>query len=87
MKTNKKIIGGVFHENSSFFDEQGFKQHAGCEIRRCNYFVIYDTEEGLVKTIENKGQMSGGGQELQQPSKSLMKMWMSLSLEYGTQCL
>jgi len=28
---------------------------------RCNYFVIYDTEEGLVKTIENKGQMSGGG--------------------------
>ena len=27
---------------------------------RCNYFVIYDTEEGLVKTIENKGQMSGG---------------------------
>jgi len=28
---------------------------------RCNYFVIYDTEGGLVKAIENKGQMSGGG--------------------------
>jgi predicted Fe-Mo cluster-binding NifX family protein len=28
---------------------------------RCNYFIIYDTEEGLVKTIENKGRMSGGG--------------------------
>jgi predicted Fe-Mo cluster-binding NifX family protein len=28
---------------------------------RCNYFVIYDTEGELVKAIENKGQMSGGG--------------------------
>lgn len=28
---------------------------------RCNYFVVYDTEGGLVKTIENKGQMPGGG--------------------------
>jgi len=28
---------------------------------RCNYFIIYDTEKGLVKAIENKGQMSGGG--------------------------
>lgn len=28
---------------------------------RCNYFVICDTEGGLVKVIENKGQMSGGG--------------------------
>ena len=28
---------------------------------RCNYFVIYDTEGGLVKAIENQGQMSGGG--------------------------
>jgi len=48
---------------------------------RCNYFVIYDTEEGLVKTIENKGQMSGGGAGIAAASKSLMKMWMSLSLE------
>ncbi|MBZ4647645.1 MAG: hypothetical protein JG777_3134 [Clostridia bacterium] len=28
---------------------------------RCNYFVIYDTEDSSVKAIENKGQMSGGG--------------------------
>ena len=48
---------------------------------RCNYFVIYDTEEGLVKTIENRDKCQEAGQELQQPSKSLMKMWMSLSLE------
>ncbi|NLP36156.1 MAG: diguanylate cyclase [Firmicutes bacterium] len=28
---------------------------------RCNYFVIYDSEDGLIKSIENSGQMAGGG--------------------------
>ncbi len=28
---------------------------------RCNYFVVYDSEEGLVKSFENCGQVSGGG--------------------------
>lgn len=28
---------------------------------RCTYFLIYDTEKGLLKTVENKGQLSGGG--------------------------
>ena len=28
---------------------------------RCSYFIIYDTEKGLVKTIDNIGQMSAGG--------------------------
>ncbi|NLW22568.1 MAG: diguanylate cyclase [Tissierellia bacterium] len=28
---------------------------------RCNYFLIYDTEGGGVKAIENKGQISEGG--------------------------
>jgi predicted Fe-Mo cluster-binding NifX family protein len=28
---------------------------------RCNYFAIYDTEGGMVKALENRGQMSGGG--------------------------
>lgn len=43
---------------------------------RCNYFVVYDTEGGLVKTVENRAKCQEVGQELQQPSKSLMKMWM-----------
>lgn len=28
---------------------------------RCSYFIIYDTEGGQVKVIENSGQMSSGG--------------------------
>lgn len=28
---------------------------------RCNYFVIYDTDDEKIKFIENKGQTSGGG--------------------------
>lgn len=28
---------------------------------RCQYFCIYDTETGESKTLENKGQLSGGG--------------------------
>ncbi len=28
---------------------------------RCNYFIIYDTEDSSVKVIENKGKISGGG--------------------------
>ncbi len=28
---------------------------------RCSYFVIFDTEKGLLKSVENKGQSSGGG--------------------------
>ena len=28
---------------------------------RCNYFLIYDTDDENVKFVENKGQASGGG--------------------------
>jgi predicted Fe-Mo cluster-binding NifX family protein len=28
---------------------------------RCNYFVVYDTDNGSIKPIENKGQISSGG--------------------------
>lgn len=28
---------------------------------RCNYFIVYDTEGGEVKVLENRGQGSGGG--------------------------
>ncbi len=28
---------------------------------RCSYFLIYDTEQGLLKAVENKGVLSGGG--------------------------
>lgn len=28
---------------------------------RCTYFLIWDTEQGTLKVMENKGQLSGGG--------------------------
>lgn len=40
---------------------QELKDNQDPRFGRCAYFLIYDTEQDLLKAVENKGQLSGGG--------------------------
>jgi len=40
---------------------EGLKDDHDPRFGRCSYFLFYDTEQGLLKAVENKGVLSGGG--------------------------
>ena len=40
---------------------QELKDNHDPRFGRCTYFLIYDTEQGFLKALENKGQLSEGG--------------------------